>query len=281
MTSLFDGNDLTDEQRARYEWAVAEYARIQEENRVRLERLGKKTEQHQISPKSSLFARLLEGKQALPYPPPTSYSYPWYDIIEKPGPHHVSIGGGLTVAGIAHCDGGIGTDEHIVLNQCAWAILKKNAGAVAFQNFLLSAHRHADDPEKAFALLGPIIAMQPEYVVTYGQWGEFRLRLGRIVRRGRRASVVNSRFDMTTLDGGNPVIVRVLQAGADLRAKSDATLTAVQSKLNQGSHTPATIDHILLATESAVQYADRPEDDDLVEYDCDGWVLQKMDAPIP
>ena len=104
MPSTFDGNDLSEEQRARYEWAVAEYARIQDENRARLERAGKQAAPHQIGPKSALFARLLEGKAALPYPPPTSYSYPWYDIIEKPGPHHVSIGGGLSVAGVAHCD---------------------------------------------------------------------------------------------------------------------------------------------------------------------------------
>jgi hypothetical protein len=272
MPSFFDENHLTEEQRARYEWAVAEYARIQEENRLR----GERAASHQIGPQSALFARLLEGKTALPYPPPTSYSYPWYDIIEKPGPHHVSIGGGVSVAGIAHWDGGIGTDGHIVLNQCTWTILEKNDSAKKFQAFLQSAHEHATDPVKALEILLPVLAAKPVYIVTYGQWGQFKLSLGRIVRRGRRASVINSRFDLTTLDGGNPVIVRVLQSGADMRAKSDAARIAVQNKFDLSNHSATVTDHILLASESAIQRSDNPEDDDLVEFDCDGWVLEKM-----
>lgn len=275
MPLFFDENDLTEEQRARYTWAVAEYARIQEENRLRLEREGKKAAQHQISPKSALFARLLEGKAALPYPPPTSYSYPWYDIIEKPGPHQVSIGGGVSVAGIAHCDGGMGSDEHIVLNQCPWDIRRKNDGAAAFLAFLQQAHQHVNQPEEACGILQAIIAMQPEFIVTYEKWGEFKLSLGRIVRRGRRAAAIDSRFDLVTLDGGNPVIVRVLVSGAEMRAKADATLTAVQSKFDQSEHALTTFDHILLASESSIPRSEHPEGDDLVEFDCDGWVLQK------
>ena len=274
MPSFFDENDLTEEQRARYEWAVAEYARIQAENRLRLEQAGEKPVEHSIGPQSALFARLLEGKPALPYPPPTSYSYPWYDIIEKPGPHHVSIGGGVSVAGVAHWEGGVVTDAHIVLNQCSWSIVHKNAAAIKFQAFLQQVHVHA--PDKATALLQPILDMKPEYVVTYGKWGQFKLSLGRIVRRGRRASVVSSRFDLATLDGGNPVIVRVLQSGADMQAKSDAALTAVQSKFDLSKNSPTLIERILVTSECAIQRSANPEDDDLVEFDCDGWVLEKI-----
>lgn len=275
MPFFFDENNLTEEQRARYEWAVAEYARIQEANRLRIEQAGLAASPHQIGPKSALFSRLLEGKAALPYPPPTSFSYPWYDIIEKPGPHQVSIGGGVSVAGIAHCDGGMGSDCHIVLNQCPWNVLRKNDGAAAFLTFLQQTHEHTNSAEKAYGILQDVIAMQPEYIVTYGSWGEFRLSLGRIVRRGRRASVINSRFDLATLDGGNPVIVSVLVSGADMRAKSDATLTAVQSKLGQPGHELTPFDLILLASENAIPRSEHPEGDDLVEFDCDGWVLQK------
>lgn len=276
MPSFFDENDLTEEQRARYEWAVAEYTRIQEENRQRLDQVGEKAVAYQIGPQSALFARLLEGKAALPYPPPTSYSYPWYDLIEKPGPHHVSIGGGVSVAGIAHWDGGISTDGHIVLNQCLWNIVHKNEGANQFHAFLQQVHAHASDPQKAIAALQPILRMKPEYVVTYGKWGQFKLSLGRIVRRGRRASVADSRFDLATLDGGNPVIVRVLQSGADMRAKSDAALTAAQSKFDLSKNSPTAMERILVASECNIQRSGNPEDDDLVEFDCDGWVLEKI-----
>ncbi len=39
--------------------------------------------------KSSLFWRLRSGKNPLPSPPPTSFSYPWYDVIENANPHWV------------------------------------------------------------------------------------------------------------------------------------------------------------------------------------------------
>jgi len=32
--------------------------------------------------KSALFRRMMEGKEPLPLPPPRSYSYPWYSLIE-------------------------------------------------------------------------------------------------------------------------------------------------------------------------------------------------------
>lgn len=32
--------------------------------------------------KSALFHRMMEGKDPLPVPPPRSYSYPWYSLIE-------------------------------------------------------------------------------------------------------------------------------------------------------------------------------------------------------
>ena len=37
--------------------------------------------------KSRLFWRIRTGKAPLPYPPPTCYSCPWYELIEEPGPH--------------------------------------------------------------------------------------------------------------------------------------------------------------------------------------------------
>jgi hypothetical protein len=42
---------------------------------------------------SSLFRRLLDGKQELPFPPPLSFSFPWYDVIEGSGPWDVVVTG--------------------------------------------------------------------------------------------------------------------------------------------------------------------------------------------
>ena len=266
MPNLFDPSALTDEQRARYDWAVAEYARIQAENRARTGDTGKV---HQISPKSALFARLLSGQPALPFPPPTSYSYPWYDLIEKPGKYHVTVGGLMLVPG--------SDDEHILLNQCAWRILRKNDGAEQFLAFLRATPQPAAAGNDARRCLDAALAAQPEFAVVFGQWGEYRLSLGRIIRRGRRAAVVNSGFDLHTLDGGNPVIVKVLRSGADIRAKADAMLADVKTRLD-GEGEASLLDHITLASESRIPRTDDPSDDDLVEYDCDGWVLERLQA---
>lgn len=39
-----------------------------------------------LSGKSALLKRISEGKRPLAFPPPTSYSYPWYEIIEGNAP---------------------------------------------------------------------------------------------------------------------------------------------------------------------------------------------------
>jgi hypothetical protein len=100
MPHFFDPNNLTPEQQARW-WAIEEYARVQEENLARTLATMKPEDEaafldatrkidpndtrsvrdHLIAmrdfsggraghPKSSLFARLLNGKPALPFPPP-------------------------------------------------------------------------------------------------------------------------------------------------------------------------------------------------------------------
>lgn len=42
---------------------------------------------------SSLFRRLLEGIEPLPFAPPLSFSFPWYDVIEGEGPWPVVVVG--------------------------------------------------------------------------------------------------------------------------------------------------------------------------------------------
>jgi hypothetical protein len=275
MPIFFDENALTEEQRLRYDWAVSEYARIQEENRMHSGRFGSEVVSYKISPKSALFARLLEGKQPLPYPPPTSFSYPWYDIIEVPGPHHVSIGGGLSVAGIVNWDGGAASNEHIALNQCLWGIVRKNRGAEEFLVYLRQENERIKNARKTCATVMPSLSEKPEFVVTYGQWGEFSLTLGRIVRRGRRDSINVHKMDLHTLDGGNPAILKVLISGDAIRAKADVVLADLRSKMEVPGTELSSFEMIALATESAILRTDNPESEDLVEYACDGWMLEK------
>lgn len=43
------------------------------------------------SGKSALLKRLLSGKGALIHPPPKSYGYPWYDLVEQPAKYRVNV----------------------------------------------------------------------------------------------------------------------------------------------------------------------------------------------
>lgn len=269
MPIFFDESRLTEEQRARYAWAVVEYARIQHENRQLAESGSEGYRmQHEISPQSALFARLLDGKQALPYPPPTSFSYPWYDIVETPGQYHVAIGIGPK-----------SNEQCILLNQCPWEVLHKDTAASAFLAFLQKVACRESLSGADITAVHAALAMKPQFIVTYGKWGEFRLSLGRIIRRGRRAAVEKSGFSIDTFEGGNPVIVKVLLPGTELRAKSEATMADARQRLNQDDPGHPHLARITLETESAVRRAGSPEGDDLVEYDCDGWILERSLKP--
>jgi hypothetical protein len=79
-----------------------------------------------------------------------------------------------------------------------------------------------------------------------------------------------------TLEGGNPVIVKVLRQGTELRAKSEAALAQMRARLDSPESDTAEAGRILLASESTIRHAADPDGDDLVEYDCDGWVLERL-----
>lgn len=155
MPKFFDPNNLTPAQRESWGAAVVEYGRIQQTNRERLLLTLTASDREAyalLNPvpkastrfvKSALFGRLLEGKQALPFPPPCSFSYPWYSVIEDEGPWDVQV------PDEAHklqdlylrnflgnmADTLVGTAPKVLLNQSAWTLLRKNSetsGIVSF-----------------------------------------------------------------------------------------------------------------------------------------------------
>jgi len=81
---------------------------------------------------SALFKRLLEGKQALPLPPPMSFSYPWYSVIESPRSVNLMVafegerGSAMTLGEHARrrpqVEGAIGV---VQINQSLWLLLER------------------------------------------------------------------------------------------------------------------------------------------------------------
>lgn len=110
MSKFFDKNKLTKEQLERWDWAVLKYRDIREKNNLHsFEQMSEDEKLHLmkdlakakefkgaltfdiVDEKSALFSRLLDGKKPLIYPPPCSYSYPWYEVIEESGPFDLSL----------------------------------------------------------------------------------------------------------------------------------------------------------------------------------------------
>lgn len=125
MPQFFDPAKLTERQRLRWGDAELEFARAAQEalHFLQLESPGGLTDLEaryladvaQPSPQSALFARLLDGMQPLPLRPPTSYSYPRYELFDAPRPFQVH----------AHAFDG----DHLTINQCAWRKLAEENGA--------------------------------------------------------------------------------------------------------------------------------------------------------
>jgi hypothetical protein len=199
---------LTPEQRSRYEWALAEYNRIQERNLVSdattIAHGVLPIIKHVPNPKSSLFARLLDGKAPLLFPPPTSFSYPWYQLIEDGFSDNVSLDGFVDLYGDK-------PDTGVALNQALWKIMLNNAAAKSLmqlskkvaktKNLVLNLHESMEAKQ--------ILLQKPEWIVKYGRNPEFRLFLSRVKRRGRK-DLLMTELLQRDFSGGNPKIVQTL-----------------------------------------------------------------------
>lgn len=185
MPTFFQNKDsLPPELLARWDHAVDEYDRVLQgicgdSDACRLLFYNATRE------KSALFWRLLNGKDPLPMPPPTRYSYPWYGIIEDPGAHQVgSIGFhaygkplGQQLAKIRGTD----REDRLFIEQCGWAVLSRNAAAQDMLERLQSDEFTLNDQNRLMAASPE----SPEWIIQYGKWPAYRL----FVQRYRRQTL--------------------------------------------------------------------------------------------
>jgi hypothetical protein len=236
---------FTEEQKARYEWALAEFNRIQERNTAP----GTATTiapaitpliKHAPNPKSRLFARLLEGKAPLPFPPPTTYSNPWYDLVEDGFSDKVFLDGFVDLYGK-------GANTGIFINQCVWNICRENAAASelrAFRDRLKNSRSLVLTPQES-GEAKIILRKKPEWIIKHGRNREFRLYLCRVKRQGK-VNLLMTDLLQRDFSGGNPVLVERLANVPDPRT---AHKTAEQERLTA----------------------------DWVRVECDGWCLEVVD----
>lgn len=118
------------------------------------------------SPRSALFARLLNGRVPLPSPPPTIFGFPWYEIVEETGPFLVRVNP---------------SGEDLVINQCRWSVVERNEAALR----LLTLHEKASEWIKSewitlprasdFSKILQTYEEGPEFIITYPGIGHYRL----------------------------------------------------------------------------------------------------------
>lgn len=158
----FDPDQLTDEQRARWNWAIAEYNKILERNVER--QIGQMSEHDKENfllsfptfksdsesidenvrqvlrlfygmsggaegnPRSALLARLLAGKLPLRAPPPSTFHRPWYEVIEDDGPFEVVLSDAhRSCASSEH--GEPDATHSICIDRCPWQVVRMNDAA--------------------------------------------------------------------------------------------------------------------------------------------------------
>lgn len=97
--------------------------------------------------KSALLYRMLEGKDPLPIPPPKSYSYPWYELIEK---------GEATSDDIWEATDDFSKElfsyPALIINQYSWKILEKvndNEFIITYSYGPLENKKFAEDKWRA------------------------------------------------------------------------------------------------------------------------------------
>lgn len=176
---FFNPRQLTDTQHRNWDAAVAEYSRVQVSNA--LDPPEESAQQSDLpggnimrATKSALFARLLEGKPALAHPPPTSHAYPWYAVIEEPGPHQVRIDGSI--------DG-----QAVSLNRCTWNIRHMNEAARELWA-LDSATRAGQWNNSLLAKVKAAYAKGPEMLVRFEPWQNYRLLVAACKHTGTQAA---------------------------------------------------------------------------------------------
>lgn len=332
MSSFFNTQALSVDQQGLWDWAVKEYRRVQDENidrqianmseskkqflldRERANHPGSTADIRDIlrkwssmidggagDEKSALFARLLSGRAALPYPPPTSYSYPWYEIIEEPGPFPVTISGPLAA------DGRQGAAEEMVIDQCAWTIVASNSAAAKL--FKLQAELERLEAPATIEgnnrvnywtqdLLQRVASAYddgPEMMVEFGDWPAYRLRIGRHISQSQRRQaeeVVNGGNQLHALQFASsvfdthylcfrPAIGHTVAKGVHPQKRLEVTQSKVTAAAKDGGMFIG-LDELALNHQKSTlkldvaEFEARPDGWDWVEFSYDAWLLEKI-----
>jgi hypothetical protein len=224
-------------------------------------------------PKSALFARLLEGKEALLYPPPRFGSYPWYQVIETPGPHAVNletrsiIQSGMHQARVKDSLNGV-----MLIEDSLWRICDQNEAASKLISILKSItdgqnFNTLNLNSESYKRLLNCLKESPEWIVRFGEWPEHRLYMGRTIMTSSKWYAFKKEIDLNQLGGGHPKILKTHVANPNF---SDPTkyINFGQSKI---ANYFSWLENILNSFRKMMLF-----DSDWIEYECDAWVVERV-----
>jgi len=267
MPYFFDPDNLTLEQQSRWNSSIKEYDRIMQSN---IARYGESSEWLELAghPKSALFARLLEGKEALQYPPPKLGSYPNYLLIEKPGPHAIKLETRSIVQSKmnqAEVKGGI------ILEDSLWTICHQNEAASKLigilKNYTDGQNFNTLSPNsESYIRLLNSLKERPEWIVRFGEWPEYRLYMGRTIMTASKWYAFKKEIDLKQLGGGHPKILKTHVANPNLPDPAKY-INFGQGKFAQYF---SWLENILNKIRKWVLL-----DRDWIEYECDAWVVER------
>lgn len=192
MPRFFDKSNLTETQARNWDHAVTEYKRVQAKNLTALSPLASEPDPAFSAflnsgcgdEKSALFCRLLNGLPALEFPPPTSYSYPWYAVVEERGPFNVDFLG---------CEKRTKQPRTAIINQCSWDVLSVNDAAAEIETLqvllsktrkkILTSTSQSFDFEYSwtdsfFKAVQDAYQSKPAVIVKFGSWRHCELQVG-------------------------------------------------------------------------------------------------------
>lgn len=293
MPTFFNKLTLTEAQLSRWDWAVAEYERVQQSNIDPLQvRFPNHFNFNVNYEKSALFSRLLiEGLPALKYAPPTSFSYPWYQLIDNDAPQPILFCNIYTRVSAIH--GLPVTQLCMSVDQCLWSIDAMNDAAIALSE--MSINLANDHQHLIRSKLMSIYANQPEFIVSYGEYHHYRIFIGRsesICQRGYAEDSLLRNADDSLPAKNDPMDVRDLYLNLmigktnSLSEHPEKTLLKSQKKLEQlklshpGQSFPSEEFIIRCKSENleseSLAYGNRPNSKDFVEISYDAWMIEKV-----
>lgn len=262
MPIFFDPNDLTPRQKSRWNDAILEYKKITDQ-RVS-DYLSSHTQGARASdgairlilgisppgdPSSALFARLLDGKPALPFAPPTRFGYPWYALFDRPEESHPVMDVSLFTP-----------TEHdrksklsrIVIDGCPWEVVWANKVAAQMIGESRSRFSHMDH----LNIDAVINEDKPVFIIKFHDAPEFRLSLGREVVNIQRRNISDmlkmrfKRADRLNYGDGNPIILGVTDHGLDVRRREMGVPPFMPLADGHDSSTNSDMDYINLEVDA-------------------------------